>query len=294
MFKHVSLSIVIISLFSLFVSLSFAKEGEVVFTTIPPIKYIIDRIVNETDIKTENIVERGRDPHNFELTPSLIKKIEKSRIYFSVGLGGSEEEFIKKLKNTYPTLKIIDISQGIDKIKINLHEHDEDKHQGHNLPYDPHVWNSPKNMKIIAKNIYESLANYYPDHKKTFYKNYTNLVKDLEKLDKEVLKILAPYKGKKFLVFHSAFRYFERDYGVKEISIEYEGKEASPKLIKKIIETVNKENIKVIFVQSGFSTKSANVISESTGAKIKEINPIDYDYINNIKYIAQMIGESYK
>ncbi|MGB9620828.1 MAG: metal ABC transporter solute-binding protein, Zn/Mn family [Brevinematia bacterium] len=278
----------------------YTDQTEVIFSTIPPIKYLIDRITENTSLSSESIIERGQDPHNFELKPSLIKKLEKAKLYFAVGMGGTEEILLEKIKTTYPNLKIVNISEGIEKIKTYAHhkhnhdsDHDSDKE---NLipSYDPHIWNSPKNMKKIAENIYNTIKAIYPQYEKTFESNYRRLISDLDNLDKEVSKILSPYKGKKFLVYHSAFKYFEKDYGVKEISIEYEGKEATPKMIQEILEIAKKENIKIIFVQIGFSTKSANIIAESVKAKVEEINPIDYDYINNIRNIAQKIAESYK
>ena len=61
-----------------------------------------------------------------------------------------------------------------------------------------------------------------------------------------------------------------RDYGLEEISVEYEGKEPTPSSMKELIDRARKDNIRTIFVQKEYDTKNAKVIAGEIGANITD------------------------
>jgi len=83
--------------------------------------------------------------------------------------------------------------------------------------------------------------------------------------------------------------YFARDYGLKQISMEDEGKEPSPAQLKKMIETCRKENIHVIFVQQEFDTRNARIIADELELDIIPIQPLSYDWPTEMIHIAQSL-----
>lgn len=266
-----------------------AEKRKTIFTTIPPQKWLVDRMVEDKfDVQ---VITKG-DYHMFEISPSLLKKIGRASAYFSFGLGDSEENLIRKLKSIFPNLKVFDISEGVEKIKLNEHDKAGRSHRGHTHRYDPHVWLSPLAMKVVASNVLKVISELDPENAQTYKKNYERVVAELDSLHEDLKRILSPVRGKKFLVFHSAFRYLERDYGVIELSVEREGKEPTPKELKRIITEAKERGIKTIIVQTGFSQASARVIAKEINGKIVEIDHTDYNYIQNLRRIAELIRES--
>lgn len=257
-----------------------------IFTTLIPQKWVVDRIVGER-FEVVAVVGKGKDPHTFEISPSLLREIGKASVYFSFGFTDAEMNLIKRLKKTFPNLKIVDISKGVKKERIENHHHH------HHGDYDPHIWLSPLNMKIVASNVLDEIIKIDPEAKEFYTENYGKLIEELDKLHSEIQQILSPVRGKKFLVFHSAFKYFEREYGVIEVSIEREGKEPSPRELAKIISEAKKDNIKVIFAQPAFPSSSVKVIADEIKAKIIEFDHLDYNYIENLKKFAILIREAY-
>ena len=83
--------------------------------------------------------------------------------------------------------------------------------------------------------------------------------------------------------------YFARDYGLKQISIEEEGKEPSPAQLKTLIETCRKENIHVIFVQQEFDIRNAQLIADELGVTIIPINPLSYDWSTEMINVAKAL-----
>ncbi len=265
---------------------------DTIFVTILPQKWVVDRIVGD-DFEVISVVDRGMNPHSFDITPSMMNKIASSKVYFTIGLGDSEDNLVSTLRKSFPNLNIVDVSKGVNKIRFT-HSHSgcfEHNHRHSSL--DPHIWTSPLNMKIIAKNVFEEVSRIRPERESFYRERYLQLINELDDLHKEIKKMLEPFRGRRFMVFHSAFKYFEKEYGVIEVSIEYEGKEPTPKQIRCIIDEAKRNRVRVVFVQTGFSQKSAKIIADEINGLVEEINQLDYNYIDNMKFIASKIRDSY-
>ena len=161
----------------------------------------------------------------------------------------------------------------------------EDDH--HHEGLDPHVWLSVDMVKVICQNIKEQAVHIDSKNKKLYVKNYESFIKELEQLDDEIKKTLKRSKGKKFIVFHPSFGYFAREYGLVQVAIEKEGKEPSLRYLKKIIDFAKKEDIKVIFASPQFSQKSASMVAKQIGGVVKSINPLSFEWKNNLMNVAK-------
>ncbi|MCK4311545.1 MAG: zinc ABC transporter substrate-binding protein, partial [Candidatus Cloacimonetes bacterium] len=74
-----------------------------------------------------------------------------------------------------------------------------------------------------------------------------------------------------------------------QIPVEIEGKTPTAKELSRIIDFAKNKNIKVIFVQSQFSTTEAEAIAESIDGKVIQIDPLAEDYLNNLKHIVDVM-----
>ncbi|MCK5466528.1 zinc ABC transporter substrate-binding protein, partial [Candidatus Parcubacteria bacterium] len=92
------------------------------------------------------------------------------------------------------------------------------------------------------------------------------------------------------LVFHPAFGYLAREYGFEQIAIEIDGKEPSAENLANIIKTAKEEDIKTIFVQKQFSTKSAEAIAMQIDGIVVPLNPLAEDYVENLRRIGEEMG----
>ena len=72
------------------------------------------------------------------------------------------------------------------------------------------------------------------------------------------------------MIFHPNLGYLARDYGLEEISVEYEGKEPPPSRMKELIDRARNDRIKTIFVQREYDTKNAKAIANEIGARIAD------------------------
>lgn len=225
-----------------------------------------------------SLVEKGVNPHDFEPKFSSIKKVNEAIAYFSIGIE-FEDSWLKRFKQQNPQMQIFPSNAGIDFINFaqNTHNHENHIHDDG----DKHIWLSTSNAKQIATNLYKALSTLNPQ--KDYSKAYEALIieiKNTDKIIKENLKNLP--KGQKFVVFHPMLGYFAKDYNLEEISIEVEGKSPKMKEMMKVINTIKKENLKIIFAQPEFSTKAAEFIAQESGAKLGYFSPLQTPWAENL------------
>ncbi|MDC0933824.1 zinc ABC transporter substrate-binding protein, partial [Arcobacteraceae bacterium] len=169
-------------------------------------------------------------------------------------------------------------------------EPESDGHDHHSSK-DPHVWTSPANVNMIAKNIYTTLSKQDPKNKEYFKKNYIQFLKEISKTDFKIREILSDLDaGSKFMVFHPSWGYFASDYSLTQLVIEVEGKEPKPKALKEIISKAREENIKVIFAQKEFSDKSSKAIAQELNIKVIKETPLAKNWSENLIEMAKAIA----
>ncbi|WP_108062313.1 metal ABC transporter solute-binding protein, Zn/Mn family [Poseidonibacter lekithochrous] len=165
----------------------------------------------------------------------------------------------------------------------------EEAHHGK----DPHVWVSPKNVKIMAKNIYNTLVEVDSKNQEYYKTNYDNFIKEIGLTDIRIKSILSSLpRNSKFMVFHPSWGYFAKDYNLEQLVIEVEGKEPKPKILQKIIKEAKEENVKAIFTQTEFSDKSAKVIADELKIKVIKETPLAQNWSQNLIQMANSIANN--
>lgn len=271
--------------------LAFGKKEKLeVFTSILPQKYFVEQIGGER-VNVQVLVKSGKSPATYEVTPKQIIELNNAKILFTIGVP-FEKVFLKKIGMNLKITKIVDTSYEIEKRYLKYHSHDN--HQ-HNLKTkDPHIWMSPILVKTQAKKIYSTLIKEDPEGKGIYEKRYKKFIEELDELDRYLKNKLNPYKGNTIFVYHPAFGYFTDEYGLYQEAIETGGKEPVPAMLEKVIQHAKEEEVKIIFVQPEFSQKSANAIAKAIDGRVVSLNPLNPDYINNMKKMADEIEGALK
>jgi len=254
-------------------------SGIMVVVTIPPQAEFVKRVGGEK-VAVITMVPQWANPHTYEPTPAQLMNVSKAKMYVKMGSGIEFEiAWMDKIKSINENMLIVDCSKGIELLK-------EDGKA------DPHIWLSPKNAKIIVENICEGLVQIDPANSTYYEQNKEAYLRELDALDKEISQILSASKASahKFIVYHPAWSYFARDYGLEQISVEEGGKEPTPERIASIIEEAKRNNITKIFASPQFKDK-AEVIAKEIGGEVVEINPLAENYIENMRKFAEELAE---
>jgi zinc transport system substrate-binding protein len=169
---------------------------------------------------------------------------------------------------------------GDHKHEAKHDDHDDHAgHEGHNHEaggVDPHLWLDTQNMIVIAEEVTNTLVETDPANADKYKANSKALKAKLTDLNGQLEAIVKTSKGKPYVVFHDAYQYFEKQYGLKAptpITINPETPPGAAR-IKEIKHEVEEQSITCLFSEPQFSPKVLDVIAENTGAKISSIDPL--------------------
>jgi zinc transport system substrate-binding protein len=70
------------------------------------------------------------------------------------------------------------------------------------------------------------------------------------------------------------------------VPIEIEGKEPKPAQLKELIEHAQKHQIKVVFVQPQFSSKSAEQVAKEIGGQVAFVDPLALNWAENLREVG--------
>ena len=253
--------------------------------TIEPLRYLTEAIVGDK-YHVVSMVPKGNSPETYDPTPQQLIALNQSNAYLRIGHIGFEQAWMKKLEANAPHMKVFDTSQSIDFIRGEGHWHGDHFHEG---GVEPHIWNSTINATVIADNICQALCQ-LDSVNQTYYQIRTDSLKrSIAETDKKIRSLLHDADST-FLIYHPALSYYARDYGLQQISIEEEGKEPSPFNLKEIIKICQKECVRVIFVQQEFDQRNAQLIASELGIQIVPINPLGYDWTEEMIRVAKALN----
>jgi len=269
----------------LFASFLQAKTNIVV--SITPQKLFVQKIGGEK-VAVKVMVKPGNSPHTYEPKPSQMKDIAKADIYFSIGVE-FEEAWLPRFTNQNQKMAVFHIDKNIE--KIDMAHKERKSHSEHEKgAKNPHIWVSPKNVEIIAHNIYDALIKVDSKNSSYYKKNLEKFLKEIIQIDKEITEILKNVKkDTRFMVFHPSWGYFAKEYELKEIAIEVGGKSPTPKNIIKIMKEAKEVGVKAIFVQPEFSDKIAKTLSNELQIPIIKISPLSGNWPENLIKLAKAI-----
>lgn len=263
--------------------------------TIEPLRYFTEAIAGER-FRVVSMVPKGSSPETYDPTPAQLVALAESKAYLRIGHIGFEQTWANRLADNAPHLPFFDTSRGIDLIhEEHTHQHTEeaDAHAHHHPGgVEPHVWNSAANARIIAGNVLQALCSIDPAGRETYVARHDSLCRCIARVDSLVRQQLSsPDADRAFLIYHPALSYFAREYGLRQISIEKEGKEPSPARLKQLVDECKAQGIRIIFVQPEFDRRNAELIARQTGTRIVSIHPLSYDWEEEMLNVAAQLGQ---
>lgn len=136
-------------------SFTLAQEKPLVITSIAPIAEIVREAFGES-VQVEYLVPPGVDPHQYQLTPEQIEKIQKADVIVTIGHLPVEEKIEELEKEGILKGKVLGIE---DYQRYGFRYLPE---RWYNNKYNPHgIWLDPYNALAIAEATKEALKSRY-------------------------------------------------------------------------------------------------------------------------------------
>ena len=308
LFKSLTLTITLLS------TITFIAQAKInVVASVKPVHSLVAAVMEGIGAPVL-IVKGAASPHTYALKPSQAEQIEKADLVF--WMGHSLETFLEKpLESLASKAMVVELmdSHGLKKLEMREgggfdehdhddhdegghKEHDEDGHKEHedhseeehdnhaeeshddhgHGKFDVHVWLDPENAKVMANEIMEALKKVDPGNAKKYERNTKNLVERLNRLVAEVSAKLTSVKEKGFVVFHDAYQYFEKRFGLTAVGSITVSPEVVPgvKRIKELKNKIKKLNALCVFSEPQFKPKLVSTVVEGTKAKTGVLDPL--------------------
>lgn len=241
----------------------------VVVASIFPLADLVRQIGGE-QVEVETLLPPGASPHTFEPTPRQVQRFSRAQVFARIG-AGLELWAEKLLGSRKPSPRVMTAAEGIPLFKGT---EGVDPHQSFG---DPHIWLDPVLVRTaILPRIVETLGAAAPQHVATFRERARRYSVELEQLDRQIRERVSHWQGRKFIVFHSAWRYFGRRYGLQQISaiVESPGKEPSARDIAHLVDVARAHGVHVIFCEPQFNPKPAQVIAQEMKGRVLTLDPL--------------------
>ena len=258
-----------------------------VTVSILPQKYFVERIGGDR-VQVNVMVGPGADPHSYEPQPQQMRALSQSAAYFSIGID-FEKAWLGRFAAANDKMALVDTIAHIQRMPMT------DRLGGAGQPAggepDPHVWLSPELVKVQSQAIYEALARIDPQHQASYKANLDAFVADIDLLEADIRDTLKGLQNHKFMVFHPAWAYFARDFGLEQISIEIGGQEPSAQELAALIAEAQRGGIRVVFAEPQFSTRSAETIAGEIGGRVLLIDDLAEDWLANMRTVAKTFAQ---
>jgi zinc transport system substrate-binding protein len=259
------------------------SEPPVVFVSIPPQKFVVEHLAGD-QVRVEVMLPPGASPATYEPTPRQMAALNGAVLYLQIGVP-FEGPVLAKLSSVAPGLEVVDCRQGIQLEPMESHSDDH----GHG-PLDPHIWLDPMRMKTVARTTARALGEKLPAAAAGIDSSLTALLAAIDATDGRVGTKLAPFKGRDLLVFHPAYGYFARRYGLIQIAVETEGKAPSSRQLAEIVDGLRGRKSPAIFVQPQFSQTAARRVADALGCQVVMLDPLAEQYLANLESMADRIA----
>jgi manganese transport system substrate-binding protein len=244
------------------------EQKKVVLTTFTVIADMARNVAGDR-IQVESITKLGAEIHGYEPTPSDLVRAQTANLILDNGL--NLELWGQRFYNSVPKVPHITLSEGIQLVAIA-----EDDYRG---KPNPHAWMSPKNALIYVENIRKALVELDPPNAETYNANAKTYSQKIQEIDRKLRQAIAAIPPeKRFIVScEGAFSYLARDYDLQEIylwAVNAE-RQATPKQIETVINTVREKQIPAVFCESTVSNESQLQVAKETGANFAGVFYVD-------------------
>ncbi len=231
-------------------------------------------------ITAEAIAKGYQDPHFVEPKPSFLLKLQKADVLAVVGLQleiGWLPPLITQSRNSRiqeGNPGYLDMSQFCEVLEIPTTQVTRAMGDVHPLG-NPHYWLNPENGRRMAKAFETKFGELRPADKAYFAQRAADFEKRLTDAEKRWNDQMAPYRGRKVITYHRSWPNFCERFGL--VVVDYvepkPGIPPTPVHTLEVINTMKRDNIKLILVEPYFDLRTPNSIAQGSGGTVAVLMP---------------------
>jgi len=264
-----------------------SSASAAVVTSIRPLGFIASAIADGVT-PTEVLLPDGASPHDFALRPSDLQRLRAADLVLWVG--PDMEAFLTKALmpisadrklavSELPAVKPL-LMKGEDDDDHAADAHNHADHEGdgghHHGEYNMHLWLSPEVAKVTAIAIHDRLLELMPQNKDKLDANLRQFENLLTQTDKNVGNMLTPVQGRGYFVFHDAYGYFEKHYGLSPLGHFTVNPEIQPgaQRLHQIRTQLVEQKAVCVFAEPQFRPAVINAVAKGTKVRSGTLDPL--------------------
>lgn len=270
-----------------------AAQAPRVVATIFPLADIVRRIGGDA-VDVITLLPGSASPHTFEPRPAQMRDVSSAVLVVRVG-AGLDDWAVKLLAAAATPPQVLAVADHVEL----LHE---DGAEGHAHAGDPHIWLDPILVRDrVAPPILAALQRILPERAAALTQACERLQAELSQLDADIRSALVPLAKRKFIAFHSAWRYFGKRYELEQVAVveDFPGKEPSARAIAQLIDTARRNGVGAMIVEPQFSPRLAEQIAADFNGRSVTADPMGSsdladrrNYLDLMRFNAKAFAEA--
>ena len=261
------------------------REINVVATT-PMIGEFVSQVGGE-NINLTILMPPEADPHSYEPAPQDAGTIADADLVFYTGLMYEQAPLVELLENSVCGAEALaEVGESVFPIEFkeggqdDHDDHDEEGHDGHeghgHGAYDPHFWFDPNRVIYAAEFIESKLVEFDPSNAANYETAGDAYTTELSSLTRQVSQLIGsiPSQNRKLITTHESLGYLEAKFGLEVLSTIIpdldSSNEITPSQLVGVIDVIEDNNVKVIFIEAEAPSVYAETIVAETGIKAVE------------------------
>lgn len=254
-----------------------ADAAPLVLATIKPVHSLVAAVMAGVGVP-ELLIQGAQSEHSYALKPSDAEKIGRAAIVFEIG--PDLETYLARPLATLAHGRVValEYEQGVLKLAARKGGLWDDDQADESLT-DPHLWLAPSNAVAMTAAIVRALSKADPDHAALYAANGRKELQVLIGLDNELKASLAPLKGRPYLVFHDAYQYFERAYGLASAGAVTVAPDrpVGPRRVSALRDAIRTRGIVCVFREPQFPPALVQTLVEGSRARVGVLDPLGAD-----------------
>lgn len=267
------------------------RADAAVVTSLKPLGFIASAIADGVT-ETRVLLPDGASEHDYSLRPSDAKRLQNADLV--VWIGPEMEAFMDKSTQSIPDNKKVTIAQleGVKPLLMKGADDDDDDHDHdgghdhahgekgdahhHHGDYNMHLWLSPEIARLSAVAIHNKLVELMPQSRARLDANLKDFEANLAATDKQVASELAPVKGKGYFVFHDAYGYYEKHYGLTPLGHFTVNPEIQPgaQRLHQIRTQLVEQKATCVFAEPQFRPAVVESVARGTSVRMGTLDPL--------------------
>ena len=266
------------------------REINVVATT-PMIGEFVSNVGGD-NINLTVLMPPEADPHTYEPAPQDAGTIADADLVFYTGLMYEPAPLVELLENSVcGSEALAEVGESVFPIEFKEgghddhddhdeeghDDHDEEGHEGHGHgAYDPHFWFDPNRVVYASEFIESKLIELDPSNAASYQAAGDAYATELSSLTGQVSQLIGsiPSQNRKLITTHESLGYLEAKFGLEVLSTIIpdldSSNEITPAQLVGVIDVIEDNNVKVIFIEAEAPSVYAETIVAETGIKAVE------------------------